>query len=88
MKNYIVKALIEFDDTEENVRRKPAMRDVGASEWNCTKERYEFLKSKGAVELIEIKHCNQPELELVDDLKESKKETPKKKTIKNKSKED
>lgn len=53
MKNYIVKSLREFDDYEglecisTNHCEKRAKNDI----FNCTKERYEYLNSKGAVAL-------------------------------------
>ena len=49
MKNHKVKAIKKFNDKEENQKR-----DVGDI-FEVTKERYEVLKSNGAVELIEIK---------------------------------
>ena len=48
MKNYKVEAIMKFTDKEEN-----AKRNVG-DEFNTTKERYEYLKSKSAVKLLEI----------------------------------
>ena len=48
MKNYKVIATRNFIDSEEKVNR------IEGKEFECTKERYEFLKSKGAVELVEI----------------------------------
>lgn len=48
MKNYKVRALKKFTDVEDRIGRIPM------EEFMCTKERYEFLKSHGAVELIEI----------------------------------
>lgn len=48
MKNYIVKALRDFiDGTEDKPRRT-------GDEFNVTKERYEFLNSKNAVELVNV----------------------------------
>ena len=64
--NYKVKALISFDDyngqevREENKHEK---REAGKSEWWTTKERYEFLRSKNAVELVEIKKIELPKEE-------------------------
>ena len=46
MKNYVVKVLRYFRDLEEKKERF-----VG-DEFKTTKERYEYLKSKGAVELL------------------------------------
>lgn len=48
MKNYKVEAIKNFTDKLENEKRT-----VG-DEFDTTKERYEFLKSKGAVKLIRI----------------------------------
>lgn len=48
MKNYKVEAIMKFTDKEED-----AKRNVG-DEFNTTKERYEYLKSKSAVKLLEI----------------------------------
>ena len=47
MKNYLVSATREFTDKEENKARK-----IG-DEFYCTKERYEYLKLKNAVLLVE-----------------------------------
>lgn len=71
MKNYVVKALIEFDDYEgaeikpENPRTKRLINSI----FNCTKERYEYLKENNAVELVGI-----------DEIKEPTKKTTTKKT--------
>ena len=55
MKNYIVKALINFDDMEEkNELGANTPRKANQSIWHCTKERYEYLKSRGAVMLVGI----------------------------------
>lgn len=48
MKNYVVKALIYFKDKEEKKQR------LIEEEFETTKERYEFLQAKGAVELVKI----------------------------------
>lgn len=51
MKNYIVMATREFDDYEgkecipENHKEHRVKNDI----FNCTKERYEYLKSNNAV---------------------------------------
>jgi len=56
MKNYIVKSLRQFDDYEgleikpENPRIKRNINDV----FNVDKERYEYLKNLGLVELVGI----------------------------------
>ena len=61
MKNYLVKALINFDDTVEkdengmNIKRK-----ANISTWYCDKERYEFLKSKNAIILMGIDEIKEP----------------------------
>jgi len=50
MKNYLVKALINFNDNEENgAKRTPE------DTFYCTKERFEFLREHNAVMLLEIK---------------------------------
>lgn len=68
MKNYIVKATIDFNDTtEKNDEGKDTPRIREKSIWHCDKERYEFLKSKNAVILMGI-----------DEIKEPKKKTSKK----------
>jgi len=78
MDNYLVKAIKNFDDyggkdilNPENAFIK---REAGKSEWECSAERYEYLKSVGAVELVEIIKVEEP--------KEEKK--PTKKTTKSK----
>lgn len=48
MKNYVVKVLRYFKDLEEKKER------LVGDEFETTKERYEFLKSKDAVELVKI----------------------------------
>lgn len=48
MKNYKVKAIMKFTDKEENTKR------IVNDEFFCTKERYDFLKSNGAVILVEV----------------------------------
>jgi len=55
MKNYLVKALINFSDTtEKDEDGKDLLRQANISIWYCDKERYEFLKSKNAVMLMGI----------------------------------
>ena len=67
MKNYLVKALINFNDNEENgVRRTPE------ETFYCTKERFEFLRDHNAVMLLEILKQEEPKK------KETKKKTSKK----------
>lgn len=48
MKNYVVKVLRYFKDLEEKKER------LVGDEFETTKERYEFLKSKNAVELVKV----------------------------------
>lgn len=82
MKNYIVKVLRYFKDLEEKKDRF-----VG-DEFETTKERYEFLKSKGAIELVkapkEKKEINdeisfeEETDELVEEIITKKKKTSKK----------
>lgn len=76
MKNYVVKAIIDFNDVEEKTEMgtdTPRQRNV--SIWNCTKERYEYLKEHNAVELMGI--------DKIEEIKEEKpKETKKKNTRK------
>lgn len=78
MDNYKVKALVTFNDYEGKDVYNPEnpfiKREAGKSEWECSAERYEYLKSVGAVELIEIRKVEEP--------KEEKKAT--KKTTKSK----
>lgn len=55
MKNYLVKAIRNFNDKEEkNEFGLDTPRKANVSVWNCTKERYEYLKSHNAVMLIGI----------------------------------
>lgn len=89
MKNYKVRATRNFTDALENTKR------VAGEEFECTKERYEFLSSKNnAVELIEIIEEEKPIIEeevettneevVIEEPVEEPK--PKKKTTKKKSK--
>ena len=48
MKNYKVKAIMKFTDKEEDTKR------IVDDEFFCTKERYEYLKSRGVITLVEI----------------------------------
>lgn len=69
MKNYVVKALIDFNDVEEKTETgADTPRTANVSVWNCTKERYEYLKEKNAVMLVGI-----------DEIKEEPKPTKKNK---------
>ena len=55
MKNYLVRARINFNDVEEKDERGcDTPRKANISEWKCTKERYEYLKNHNAVELLGI----------------------------------
>ena len=78
MKNYIVKSLISFDDYEglevkpENPRIKRNINDI----FNCTKERYEYLKENNAVELVGINKIEQPEKEPTKEIEDGTLEHP------------
>lgn len=75
MKNYIVKAIRNFNDVvEKNEYGLDTPRTAEVSIWNCTKERYEFLKQNNAVVLMGI--------EEVKEVKEEKPKATKKKTSK------
>ena len=55
MEKYKVKAKINFDDTQvQDKDGRNVKRIANESEWEISKERYEFLKDHNAVELIEI----------------------------------
>lgn len=62
MKNYVVKASMEFDDYEgleikpENPRTKRKIGDV----FNVTKERYEYLEGRKLVTLVGIDKLPSP----------------------------
>lgn len=62
MKNYVVKASMEFDDYEgleikpENPRIKRKIGDV----FNVTKERYEYLEGRKLVTLVGIDKLPSP----------------------------
>lgn len=73
MENYIVKALINFDDVEKRVKR-----EKDKSIWNCTKERYEYLKSHNAVMLMGIEEIKE-EKPIQEKVEEKPKRTRKKK---------
>ena len=80
MKNYKVEAIMKFTDKEENIRRD--MGDV----FECTQERYEFLKRNNAVKLIEIieekeKVFEEETNEVIEENNEEIEEKPKKKKI-------
>lgn len=71
MKNYKVKALRFFKDKEEDKNRF-----IG-DEFETTKERYEFLKSKGAVELVEVQESIKEEPNEFEGYSEMIEENPK-----------
>ena len=74
MKNYEVKAIINFNDIEEN----DTYRAIGTT-WKCTKERYEYLKSKNAVDLVSI---DEIKTKTEEKLEETSEEKPKRKRTK------
>lgn len=78
MKDHKVQITRNFKDLKENI-----LRELGTKTevFMCTKERYEYLSSKGAVKLLSIKE--QPKKETV---KKEIKTQPKKKTTKKKTK--
>lgn len=91
MKDYIVKAIINFNDTvEKNERGLDTPRMAQVSVWNCTKERYEYLKEHSAVILVGIEgkdkvkeaKVEEPTEELLEKVEE--KETIINKVVKNK----
>ena len=53
MKNYKVRTINKYNEKGFNDLEEKVWRNVG-DEFYCTQERYEFLSSKGAVELIDI----------------------------------
>lgn len=69
MKNYRVKATRNFNDGLENINR------IAGDEFECTKERYEYLVSKNnAVELVhiietEVKPIVEETIETMDEMK-------------------
>lgn len=75
MKNYIVKALKVFDDYEglEIKPENPHIRRIINATFNCTKERYELLKSKGLVQLMGIEKTEEPKEEVKKTTKKRKK---------------
>lgn len=79
MKNYVVKAMYAFNDMEEkNEYGCDTPRKVGDI-FNCTKERYEYLQSKGAVMLMGIDEIKEADFEEVSKKKTTKKSTKSKK---------
>lgn len=65
MENFKVRATRNFNDLDAGVQRVK-----GKSEWLCNKERYEYLKSHNAVELIEVEKVELPKEENVIPLDE------------------
>ena len=60
MQNYIVKAIRNFNDVvEKNEYGLDTPRTAEVSIWNCTKERYEFLKQNNAVVLMGIEEVKE-----------------------------
>ena len=89
MKNYIVKAVINFNDVEEKTPEGlDTPRYAEKSIWNCTKKRYLYLKEHNAVILMCIENQEIPKIENIDEalerIQESAKEEVKRtrKTIK------
>ena len=87
MKNYLVKARINFNDVEEkNEYGCDTPRKAGQSQWYCTKERYEYLKSHNAVVLMGIDEIKEEPniIEQIEKAKESLDKLPGEKTFKDK----
>ena len=84
MDNFKVRATKNFDDiTVQDEKGRNVKRVKDKSEWFCSKERYEYLKSNNAVELIEVEKVELPQveeqLESKVEVKPKKKKTSKKK---------
>lgn len=77
MKNYLVKATRNFNDTvEKNEYGLDTPRVANVSTWHCTKERYEFLKQNNAVTLLGIDEIKEePKVEAKIEYHEEPKET-------------
>lgn len=103
MKNYIVKAIRNFNDVvEKNEYGLDTPRTAEVSIWNCTKERYEFLKQNNAVVLMGIEEFKEEKKDITEtdfdirskevkklvdeEVKTLKQEKPKKETKKKTSK--
>ena len=93
MKNYVVKAIINFNDTAEKTEAgTDTPRTANVSVWNCTKERYEFLRENNAVMLVGIEKIEEKktikeektinEEEIIKKVFEKNKPTKKKKSSK------
>lgn len=78
MKNYKVKITRNFTDGLENVHREIGRK---TETFICTKERYEYLLSKGAVTLLEKPEEKMEEVfeEVIKEIIEKPKKTRKKK---------
>lgn len=84
MKNYLVKATMMFNDMEEKTEAgTDTPRKIG-DVFNCTKERYEYLKSHNAVMLVGIEKVKEEKEEIKEEKKvvEKKPKAAKKKTSK------
>ena len=85
MENYKVKALFDFDDylgkeailENKHIKRYSETKEHNASVWNVTKERYEYLKSRNAVELIEILKEEEQKEEMTEEKDEIEEEIKK-----------
>ena len=69
MKNYKVRALFGFNDTAENTATGVDTPRAKGDIWNCTKERYEFLKDHNAVELVGIDEIKEATIEYKEEPK-------------------
>lgn len=78
MKNYVVKAIRKFTDKE-------TLKKININEmFEVTKERYEELKNKNAIELVRINEVEEKQVEekteeIIIEEKKEKKTTKKKK---------
>lgn len=81
MKNYLVKATINFNDMEEKTEMGTDTPRKINDVFYCTKERYEYLKEHNAVMLVGIDEIKeQSVIEKKETIKNN--ETKKKKTSK------
>ena len=85
MKNYKVRALFSFNDTVEKTENGTDTPRKNGDVWNCTKERYEFLKDHKAVELVGIDKIEEPKVEIKEIKDEIVKEIKKPRTTTMKS---
>jgi len=72
MKNYKVRTISKYNEKGFNDLEEKVWRNVG-DEFYCTKERYEFLACKGAVELVEDIYETTPQIETKKKQKKRKK---------------